>query len=111
LDIPIIGISTLEAEAYQQAETGLPICPIFNAGREEIATSMYQKKGGQWRQIGEERLTTVDALCSEITTKTVFCGEFVTAVADKLRENLKQKAIILSRRLICGGLVFWLSWG
>ncbi|GAI02337.1 unnamed protein product [marine sediment metagenome] len=29
LGIPIIGISTLEVEAYQHAETNLPICPII----------------------------------------------------------------------------------
>jgi len=96
LNIPIIGVSTLEAEAYQHAETGLPVCPIFNAGREEIATAMYQRKGGRWQQIAEERLTTVDALCAEITAKTVFCGEFVPAIADKLKERLKHKALILS---------------
>ena len=104
LDIPIVGISTLEAEAYQhagteayqRAATGLPICPIFSAGREEIATAMYQQQDEHWQQIGEEHLTTVEALCAEITAKTVFCGEFVPAIADKLRENLKQKAIILS---------------
>lgn len=96
LDIPIVGISTLEAEAYQHAGTGLPICPVFNAGREEIATAIYQKKRGQWRQITEERLTTIDALCSGITTKTLFCGEFAPAVADKLKEKLKQKAVIVS---------------
>ncbi len=96
LNIPIVGISTLEAEAYQYAETGLPVCPIFNAGREEIATAIYRKKGNQWRQLAEERLTTIDALCAEITAKTVFCGEFVPLIADKLRGHLKQKAVILS---------------
>lgn len=96
LDIPIVGISTLEAEAYQQAGTGLPVCPIFNAGREEVATATYQKKGNDWRQLAEERLTTIDALCAEITAKTVFCGEFVPSIADRLRECLKQKAVILS---------------
>lgn len=96
LGIPIVAVSTLEAEAYQQAETGLPICPIFNAGRGEIATARYQKKSGRWRQLAEERITTIDALCSEITAKTVFCGEFVSVVADKLREHLGAKAVILS---------------
>ncbi|MFC1940914.1 tRNA (adenosine(37)-N6)-threonylcarbamoyltransferase complex dimerization subunit type 1 TsaB [Chloroflexota bacterium] len=96
LGIPIVGISTLEAEAYQHAETGLPICPIFNAGREEIATAIYQKKGNNWHQLITEHLTTVDTLCSQITTKTIFCGEFVPSVADKLRRQLKQKAIIIS---------------
>ncbi|MFC2047957.1 tRNA (adenosine(37)-N6)-threonylcarbamoyltransferase complex dimerization subunit type 1 TsaB [Chloroflexota bacterium] len=96
LGIPIVGISTLEVEAYQHAETGLPICPIFNAGREEIATAIYQKKGNNWHQLIAEHLTTVDTLCSQITAKTIFCGEFVPSVADKLRKQLKQKAIIIS---------------
>jgi len=96
LGIPLVGVSTLEAEAYQQAERGLPVCPVFNAGRGEIATAMYQKKGGQWRQLTAEHLTTVDALCSQITTKTVFCGEFVPSIAAELKKQLKQKAVMLS---------------
>jgi tRNA threonylcarbamoyl adenosine modification protein YeaZ len=96
LDIPIVGISTLEAEAYQHANIGLPVCPVFNAGREEVATATYQKKNGEWQQLAEVRLTTAEALCAEITSKTVFCGEFVPSVADRLKEKLGEKAIILS---------------
>jgi len=96
LGIPIVGISTLEAEAYQHAETGLPICPIFNAGREEIASAIYQKKHNKWCQLIAEHLTTVDALCTQITSKTLFCGEFVSSIAETLREQLKEKAIIVS---------------
>jgi tRNA threonylcarbamoyl adenosine modification protein YeaZ len=95
LDIPVIGISTLEAEAYQHAGTGLPVCPIFNAGREEIATAMYQRKGSEWCQLAAEHITTVDALCSGITTRTVFCGEFVLSIAAVLNKLLKRKAVIL----------------
>ena len=94
LGIPIIGVSTLEVEAYQHAETGLPICPILSAGREEIATAMYQKKHNEWRQLITEHITTVDTLCSQITTKTIFCGEFTPFVTTQLRKQLKQKAII-----------------
>ncbi len=96
LDIPIIGISTLAVEAYQHAETGLPICPIFNAGRGEIAVAMYQRKRGEWSQLMAEQITTIDALCSQVATKTVFCGEFVPAITNILKETLRQKAIILS---------------
>jgi len=95
LGIPIVGISTLEVEAYQHTERGLPICPIFNAGRGEIATAMYQKKGNNWRQLTAEHITTVETLCSQITTRTIFCGEFVPSIATQLRKELKQKAIIL----------------
>ncbi|MEE8418980.1 MAG: tRNA (adenosine(37)-N6)-threonylcarbamoyltransferase complex dimerization subunit type 1 TsaB [Dehalococcoidales bacterium] len=97
LGIPVIGISTLEGEAYQHAGTGLPVCPLFNAGREEIATATFQQEGGQWRQLLEERLTTLDALCSEVTEKTLFCGEFVPVIADRLKKQLKEKAVIPSQ--------------
>ena len=96
LGIPIIGISTLEAEAYQHAEIGLPVCPIFNAGREEVATATYQKKHGEWCQLVTEHITTVEALCSQVTAKTIFCGEFILSIASQLRERLKQKAVISS---------------
>lgn len=96
LGIPIIGISTLEVEAYQHAETGWPVCPIFSAGRTEIATATYQRKGNQWCQLTAEHLTTIEALCSGITTKTVFCGESIVSIAAELRKRLKQKAMILS---------------
>ena len=94
LGIPIVGISTLEVEAYQHAKTSLPVCPIFNAGRGEIATAMYQRKYNRWLKLATEHITTVDALCSQITTKTVFCGEFIPFGATQLREQLKQRAVM-----------------
>jgi tRNA threonylcarbamoyl adenosine modification protein YeaZ len=94
LGIPIVGISTLEADAYQHAEIGLPICPILNAGREEIATAIYQKKQNKWRQLLSEHITTVDTLCSQIATKTIFCGELTPFIATELRKQLKQRVII-----------------
>jgi tRNA threonylcarbamoyl adenosine modification protein YeaZ len=94
LGVPIIGISSLEVVAYEHAESGLPICPIFNAGRGEIATAIYQRRSNKWRQLVAEHITTVDALCSGITTKTIFCGEFVTQIAGELKKKLKEKAVI-----------------
>lgn len=96
LGIPVIGVSTLEVEAYPHAERGLPICPVFNAGRGEIFTAVYQRKGDEWCQLIAGHLTTVDALCAGITGRTIFCGEFVPSIVVRLREQLKQKAVIPS---------------
>jgi tRNA threonylcarbamoyl adenosine modification protein YeaZ len=96
LGIPIVGISSLEAEAYQHAETGLPVCPIFSAGRGEIATAMYHKRDGEWLQLADEDVTTVDVLCSGIATRTIFCGEYVPTIAPQITELLKGKAVIPS---------------
>ncbi len=94
LGIPLVGISTLEASAYQHAETGLPICPIFNAGRGEIATAAYQMQGVKWQQVISEHINTIEALCTQIDTKTLFCGELTASISEQLRKHLKQKAVI-----------------
>ena len=96
LDVPIVGISSLEAEAYQHAETGLPVCPIFNAGRGEIATALYQNRDGEWLQLVDEDITTVDVLCSGIATKTIFCGEYLPDIAPRIKELLREKTVIPS---------------
>jgi tRNA threonylcarbamoyl adenosine modification protein YeaZ len=97
LGIPIIGISSLALEACQHAESDLPIGPIFNAGRGEIATALYQNKDN-WQQLTPEHITTVDALDSEIKGKTLFCGEYVPVIAGQLRKRLKDKAVIAPDR-------------
>jgi len=94
LNIPIIGVSSLALEAYQHAGTDLPIAPVFNARRRDIATALYQKRDNKWQQLMPEHITTVDALDSEITEKTLFCGEYLPAIADELKKKLKDKAVI-----------------
>ncbi|MFC2068479.1 tRNA (adenosine(37)-N6)-threonylcarbamoyltransferase complex dimerization subunit type 1 TsaB [Chloroflexota bacterium] len=96
LEIPVVGISSLEAAAYQHAATGLPVCPVFNAGRGEIATAMYQKQRNKWRQIFSEHITTVEALCSQITKKTIFCGDFIPVIVTQLKERLEQNVVVLT---------------
>ena len=85
--------------AYEHAGTGLPICPIFNAGRGEIAAAIYQSKNNKWLQLVAEHITTIDSLCSGITTKTIFCGEFMPQVASELEKQLGEKAVIATTRL------------
>jgi len=94
LGVPVVGISTLAATSYQHAETGLPVCAIFNAGRGEIATAIYHMKGSWWQPIIGEHITNIEALCDQIDTKTLFCGELTAAISDRLRKRLKQKAVI-----------------
>jgi tRNA threonylcarbamoyl adenosine modification protein YeaZ len=94
LGVPIIGISSLEAEAYGHAETGLPICPVFNAGRGEIAVALHQQTNDGWRTLAPEHITTVDALANETKEKTLFCGEYVATIESQLKKVLKEKAVI-----------------
>lgn len=94
LNIPIIGVSSLEVEAYQYAETGLPVCPVFNASRGEVATTLYQKQAAGWRQLREEHIATVEKLCVETKERTLFCGEYLPAISSQLISTLGEKAVI-----------------
>ncbi len=96
LNIPLVGISTLEIAAYPFAFTELLLCPIQNAGRSDIATAFYQQKRMEWRCLEAEHLTTVDDLCGKIKKETVFCGEISQAIMEQLRMKLGEKAIIPS---------------
>jgi tRNA threonylcarbamoyladenosine biosynthesis protein TsaB len=95
LSIPLVGISTLEVEAFPHAASSLPICPILKAGRGEIATALFQTREGKWQRMVEEHITNVDALCSEIKGQTIFCGQIDSETALKLKKGLGAKAIIL----------------
>ncbi len=94
LGVPLAGVSTLEAEAYQHAASGLPVCPVYNAGRGEIAAAVYQRRGQEWIELVPEHLTTLDELCNQIVTETVFCGELAAGSSAELRERLGEKAVI-----------------
>lgn len=94
LNIPIVGISTLEVEAFPYAATGLPICPLQNAGRGELATALFQRKRGKWCRLAEEHITTVEKLIPEIKSRTIFCGEIPQNVTFQLNQVLRRKALI-----------------
>jgi tRNA threonylcarbamoyl adenosine modification protein YeaZ len=76
LNIRLVGIGTLDVVAYPYADTGLPICVIHDAGRGEIATATYRMLDTGWHKLIEEHITTLDALCKTIDTKTILCGQF-----------------------------------
>ena len=113
LSIPLVGVSTLEIEAYPFAFTGLPICPLQDAGRGEIASALYSLDGN-WKCLKEAYLTTVESLCKEIAVKTVFCGEIPPAAADIIKSTLGPRAIVPEwqervRRPGCLAALGWLK--
>jgi tRNA threonylcarbamoyl adenosine modification protein YeaZ len=94
INIPLLGVNTLEAEAYPFAFTGLPLRPVHKAGREEIATALYRQKDNEWQCLEAENLTTVKTLCRRIKQKTLFCGEIPADIIKEMQQNLGKRAII-----------------
>ena len=111
LNIPLVGISTLEAEALPFAFTGLPLCPIHDAGRGEIAVALY-RRADSWQRLKEEYLTTLESLCTEVHEKTIFCGEIPPAAIGLIPASLGEKAVIpgWEQRLRRPGYISYLGW-
>lgn len=111
LSIPLLGVSTLEAEAYPFAYTALPLCPIHKAGAKEIATALYQQKNNQWCCLEKEHLTTLNVLCQQVHQKTLFCGEIPPDMLNEIQQNLGQRAIIpQTTRSGRAGFLAMLAW-
>jgi len=116
LDIRLIGIGTLEIEAYPYADAGLPICVIHNIGRGEIASATYRMSNAGWQKVIEEHITTLDALCKTIDTKTIICGQFAAFPANQLdpaqliAERLGDTAVIRETTLRRAGVLAELGW-
>jgi tRNA threonylcarbamoyl adenosine modification protein YeaZ len=94
LNIPLVGVNTLEAEAYKFAFLGLPLRPIYRAGREEIATALYRQIHDEWQQLEDPNLTTLTALWPRIKGKTLFCGEIPSSMVKEIQLSLGKQAMI-----------------
>ena len=111
LNAALVAISTLEIEAYQFADTYLPIIPIQSAGKGEIAIATYQKVQ-EWHCLKQARITTVDELLRQVKLKTLFCGEIPEVLVGQLQQELQELAIIPDNalRLRKPGCLAQLGW-
>jgi len=94
LGVPLVGIGTLEVEAYPFAFTGLPVCPVHQVGRGEIAVALFRQDGNGWHRLREEQLMTADTLIRMTVELTVFCGEGVDVIGVELQSRLGEKAMV-----------------
>ena len=96
LELPMVGVPSLDALGYGQAYQNLTICAFIRAGRERICAATYRGGTEPWGPLGEYRLTTIEELCGEIEERTLFCGEMDAHAVSLLRQNLGEQAVIAS---------------
>jgi tRNA threonylcarbamoyladenosine biosynthesis protein TsaB len=94
--LPLIGVPTLDVEAYPFQGAGQPVWGIIHAGRGRIAVACYDHVNGTWSQTTPPTLTTFEMLCELAAEPAVFTGEIDEQGASLLRERLGQAATIPS---------------
>ena len=83
---PIIGVSTLEAIAYNLRYTDKVICPILDARKDEVYGAVF--RGGQnLPRKSEDLCVPIESLLSQIDGDVIFVGDGLQRYASVVREQ------------------------
>ena len=64
---PCMGVSTLEAMAWNGISHGGYICPVMDARRSQVYNALFEIKGGRPERLCEDRPISLEELASEIS--------------------------------------------
>ncbi len=93
--IPIIGVGSLDLEAYPFRDAGVPVCALLEAGRSEAASAIIAPGGVRQREdciSGPEEL--LDEIEAMVDDAMLFCGEGLPPWADEVKARLGRRAVI-----------------
>jgi tRNA threonylcarbamoyl adenosine modification protein YeaZ len=90
LGIPIVGIGTLEVEAFPYRGVGSAVWPVLPLGRREVAWAVFQNRDGLWEKTQAERVGTPDELCVAVAPPALVCGEAAVSLLPLLADRQRQ---------------------
>ena len=96
LDKPIVGVSTLEAIAYNLRWTNGIICPLLDARRSEVYGAIFEG-GAEWKRLSEDLCLPIDAFLDHFDTHTSsnhtinFVGDGLATYGEAVRERLGER--------------------
>jgi len=99
LQIPVLGVPTLDATAHAFASEKHPVCAVLPAGRSRWVIAFYQGAADDWRRRGEYALVSERGLLESIREPTLICGEFDHHLAEVLRAGAPGLALLASPAL------------
>jgi tRNA threonylcarbamoyladenosine biosynthesis protein TsaB len=82
LDVPVTGLSTLEAIASAAAgSVEGPLCAVIEAGRGEVYAALFTLRGPNLERIGPDHLVRPEALVPTLPEGVVLAGDAARLVA------------------------------
>ncbi len=98
-DIPIVGVSTLEAIAYNLRWTDGHVCPILDARRSEIYGNIFHG-GAEWKRLTDDLCLPIDSFLDELKAHlshdndVTFVGDGLSSYGDAIHEKFGSKEIV-----------------
>ncbi len=89
---PIVGIPSLDATAFGVPSTQKDICVIADARRNLVYACFYTKKNAAFKRKSEYLLCGLDEVIKKIKSDTVFVGDGVPLLKEKLEAGRKMNS-------------------
>ncbi len=87
----LIGIGTLDVLAAGHPQSGMPIYPLVQLGRERVASARFSYAEALERHDTDRNLSVAE-LCATIDGPALFCGEIVEATRKTIQQFLGERA-------------------
>ena len=98
LDKPIVGVSTLEAVAYNLRWTNGVVCPLLDARRHEVYGTIFDG-GTKWQRLSDDLCLSIDAFLDHLSTHISpnrpinFVGDGLATYGNAVRERLGESTL------------------
>lgn len=94
LDIPVVGVSSLEAVAHQGVFFQGYVCPFFDARRGLVYTGLYGPEMGLVKKETNVLMEDWLNVLSELSEPVLFISQDIAVHEEKIKEVLGDRAII-----------------
>ena len=96
LDIPVVGVSILEAMAYNLPFCEYLISPIMDARRDQVYNAVYKWENEEISEVRAPRALSIEELTDELLKndkKVVFLGDGVKVHKEYIKDKMGEKAL------------------
>nr|WP_302596944.1 tRNA (adenosine(37)-N6)-threonylcarbamoyltransferase complex dimerization subunit type 1 TsaB [uncultured Cellulosilyticum sp.] len=96
LNIPVVGIPTLDALAHNMTHTTATICPIMDARRNQVYTAVYKWEGSELMRLTDHLACDMDEHLEMLANRNediLFLGDGVEIYREKVIAKLGEKAL------------------
>ena len=95
LEVPVVGVPTLDALAQNLCYAARVVCPVLDARKNEVYAALFRGDGeGHLEKMSEDWVLSPEDLCSRISEKTIFLGNGGEIYREVFKERLGSRALL-----------------
>jgi len=101
LNIPLVGVVSLDGLTYEIPQNTFFVCPLIDALGSEVYTTFYHYQGG-WHRLAPYQLAKIDTWLNQLITYQkpfLFIGNATIVYQSKIKNILKNFAFISENNL------------